>query len=191
MAAYPPETPPVFRPQQAMSPMFQPAAPAAPEYMPPPAAPGQPKWLTGVAIGVIVVMIACALYWFFGRSTSTSAVIEAPAAKPGAAGETPLQKYIEITGLRFGPQSKGVQVTFVLINHSDSDVVGLAGTATIVAKTENGGEEPIGTVNIQTSMAAQSSKELTLPLNTKLKLMEMPDWQNAKVTVKITSPAGA
>jgi hypothetical protein len=69
--------------------------------------------------------------------------------------------------------------------------VGLAGIATIVAKTENGGEEPIGTVNIQTSMGAQSSKELTLPVNTKLKLMEMPDWQNAKVTVKITSPAGA
>lgn len=172
--------------------MFQPAPPAAPEYMPPPAAPGQPKWLTGVAIGVIVVMIGCALYWFFGRPTSTSAVIEAPvAAQPGAAGENPLQKYIEITGLRFGPQSKGVQVTFVLINHSDSDVVGLAGTATIMAKTEKGGEEPIGTVNIQTSMGAQSSKELTLPLNTKLKLMEMPDWQNAKVTVKITSPAGA
>jgi hypothetical protein len=40
-------------------------------------------------------------------------------------------------------------------------------------------------------MPAQSSKELTLPFTTKLKLMEMPDWQNVTVTVKITSPPGA
>ena len=158
--------------------------------MPPPSAP-YPKWVTGVAIGIIVVLVGGALYWFFGRSPSTSAVIVAPAAQPGAATENPLQKFIEVSGLRFGPQEKGVQVTFVLINHSDSDLVGLAGTATVLAKAENGTDETVGTVDFQTSMPAQSSKELTLPLNTKLKLMEMPDWQNAKATVKITSPPGA
>ena len=136
-------------------------------------------------------MVVGALYWFFGRSQSTSAVIEAPAAKPAAATENPLEKYIEVTGLRFGPQTKGVQVTFLLVNHSDSDVVGLTGTATVLAKTSTAQEEQVGTVDFQTSMPAQSSKELTLPLNTKLKLMEMPDWQNAKATVKITSPPGA
>jgi hypothetical protein len=143
-----------------------------------------------VAIGVMVVLLGGALYWFFLRSPSTSAVIEAPATKAGAA-ENPLQKYIEVNGLRFGSQAKGVQVTFVLINHSDSDIIGLTGTATVLAKTDKAEETPVGTVDFQTSMPAQSSKELTLPLTTKLKLMEMPDWQNVAVTVKITSPPGA
>jgi hypothetical protein len=173
-----------------MSPMFQEPPPQAPQYsVPPPSAPPS-KWLMGVAIGVLVVIVVLALYWFFGRSPSTSAVIEAP-AKSGAPTENPLQKYIEVNGLRFGSQAKGVEVTFVLINHSDSDIIGLTGTATVLAKTDKAQEEPVGTVDFQTSMPAQSSKELTLPFTTKLKLMEMPDWQNVTVTVKITSPPGA
>ena len=188
--AAPPEAPPTFRPQP-MSPMFQAPPEQAPLYAVPPPNTRPPTWLMVVAIGVIVVLFAGGLYWFFGRAPSTSAVIEAPAAKPGAATENPLQKYIEVEGLRFGPQTKGVQVTFVVINHSDSDIIGLTGTATVLAKTDKAQEEPVGTVDFQTSMPAQSSKELTLPFNTKLKLMEMPDWQNVTVTVKITSPPGA
>jgi hypothetical protein len=171
-----------------MSPMFQPAAPA--QYLPPPPNNRPPSWLTGVAIAVIVAIAGLALYWFFGRGPATSAVIETP-AKPVAAGENPLQKYIEVTGLRFSSTSKGVQVAFVVINHSDSDVVGLTGTATVSAHTDKGLDEPVGTVKFQTSMPAQSSKELLLPFETKKKLMELPDWQNVGVKVEITSPPGA
>jgi hypothetical protein len=171
--------------------MFQPAAPAPPQYLPPPPNNQPPGWLTGVAVAVIVAIVGLALYWFFGRSPATSAVIETPAAKPGAAGENPLQKYIEVTGVRFSSMSKGVQVAFIVINHSDSDVVGLTGTATISAHSDKGPDEPVGTVKFQTSMPAQSSKELQLPLETKKKLMELPDWQNVAVKVEITSPPGA
>jgi hypothetical protein len=145
----------------------------------------------GVALVVILAVVGGAIYWFFGRPQPGSAVIEAPAAKPGATGENPLQKYIEVAGLRFSPMSKGVQVAFLLVNHSDSDVVGLTGTATVVARTDSGQEQPVGSVKFQTSMPAQSSKELQLPFDTKLKLMEMPDWQNVSVKVQITSPPGA
>ena len=140
---------------------------------------------------ILFVALGGGAYWLFGpRSATTSAVIEAPAAKTDAK-ENPLQKYIEVSGLRFGPMSKGVQVTFLLINHSDSDVVGLTGTATIFAHADKGDDEQVGTVDFQLSMPAQSSKELTLPLNTKLKLVDMPDWQNAKAKVLVTSPPGA
>jgi hypothetical protein len=168
--------------------MFQPPPAQAPRYAVPPPSTRPPVWLMAVAIGVIVVLGGGALYWFFGRPSSTSAVIEAPKT---AATDNPLQKYIEVNGLRFGSQAKGIQVTFVLINHSDSDIIGLTGTATVLAKTDKAQEEPVGTVDFQTSMSAQSSKELTLPFTTKLKLMEMPDWQNVTLTVKITSPPGA
>jgi hypothetical protein len=171
--------------------LFQTPAPEAPQYSVP-QPPGTPKWLLGVSAGVIVVIVVLALYWFFGRSQTTSAVIETPAAaKTAAAGENPFQKFIEVTGVRFSPDAKGVQVAFDIINHSDSDVVGLTGTATIFAKTNDGQQTAIGTVKFQTSMAAQGSKEMLLPFDTKLKLMEMPDWQNVAVKVEITGPPGA
>ena len=70
-------------------------------------------------------------------------------------------------------------------------VVGLTGNATLWGRTQKSEEDAVGTVAFQTSMAAQTSKELTLPFTTKHKLMEMPDWQNVTVDVQITSPSGA
>lgn len=152
---------------------------------------GPPKWLLGVAAAVIVVIVGGGLYWFFGRPQTTSAVIDAPAAAATPAGVNPLQKNIEVTGVRFAPDSKGVEAKFVVINHSDNDVVGLSGIVTIYAKTNSGQESVVGTVNFQTSLASQASVELGLPVETKLKLVDMPDWQNTSVKVQITGPSGA
>jgi hypothetical protein len=145
-----------------------------------------PTWLMAVLFAVGFVALGYGAYTLFGQhGSTTSAVLETPKAAPT---ENPAQKYIEVSGVRFSAMSKGVQVAFVLINHSDSDIVGLAGTATIFAKTDKGDETPVGTIDFQTSMPAQSSKEMQLPLTTKMKLMEMPDWQNVDVKVKITGP---
>jgi hypothetical protein len=148
-----------------------------------------PTWLMTVLFAVGFAALGYGAYMLFGsHASTTSAVIETPAAKPGAPTENPAQKYIEVSGLRFSPMTKGVQVAFVLINHSDSDIVGLAGTATIFAKTDKGDETQVGTIDFQTSIPAQASKEMQLPFTTKMKLMEMPDWQNVDVKVKITGP---
>jgi len=188
--AAPPEEPATFRPPKPVtSPLFAEPDQAAPQYAVPPPA-GHPKWLLGIAIAVIVVVVGGGLYWFFGRPQSTSAVIvnQAPATP---AGENPLQKYIEISGIRFGPDAKGVKVAFIVTNHSDSGLADLAGIATIFAKTDTGQQVQVGTVKFETGIDAQGSKELTLPLDTKMKLVEMPDWQNASAKVQITSPSGA
>jgi hypothetical protein len=148
-----------------------------------------PTWLMALLFAVGFVGLGYGAYTLFGQhGSTTSAVIEAPAAKPGAPTENPAQKYIEVAGVRFSSMSKGVQIGFVLINHSDSDIVGLTGTATVFAKTDKGDETPVGTVDFQTSMPAQSSKDMVLPFTTKMKLMELPDWQNVDVKVKITGP---
>jgi hypothetical protein len=192
-AALPPEAPPVFRPQQATSPMFQPSPSQPSRYAPPPP-PRNPPWLTGVAIAVLVVMVAGAGYWFFGRPQATSAVSESPSASVTAstvAGENPVNKFVEVAGVRFSPMTKGIQIAFVVINHADQDLVGLKGSATIVAKTSKGEEITLGSVKFETAMGARTSKELTLPFDTKKKLVDMPDWQNVSVKVQITSPTGS
>ena len=140
-------------------------------------------------------MFAGAIYWFFGRSQPTSAVAETPAATapPPAATATGnvVERFVEVTGVRFEPITKGIVVKFVVVNHSDQDLVGLTGSANITAKTNTGGEVPVGTVKFQTSLAAHASQELTLPFETKKKMVDMPDWQNVGVKVTITSPSGA
>jgi hypothetical protein len=188
--------------------MFQPAppppqqpqyAPPQPQYAPPPPqyAPPLPRgiqlptWLMALLFAAGFLLLLGGVYWYVNSQHNSSAVIDTTAAKPAAPKENPVQKYIEVTGIRFAGSSKGPVVSFVVVNHSDSDLVGLSGNVKVWGLTQKAEEDPVGTFTFQTSMPAQSSKELTLPFTTKLKLMELPDWQNVKVGVEITAPSGA
>jgi hypothetical protein len=117
--------------------------------------------------------------------------VESPAAKPGAK-TNPLQKYIEVSGLRFVLDAKKqtTMAKFVIVNHSEADISGLAGNVTIWGRTQKSEEDAQGTFSFSTNMAPYESKELTVPLNTKRKIYELADWQNITTDVQITAPAG-
>jgi hypothetical protein len=160
-----------------------------PQYAPRPRGRLQlPTWLLALLFACAIVGVGGGAIWLFtgGSGSKATAVIETPVSK-----ENPVQKYIEITGLRFAPTTKGVAVSFVVVNHSDSDLVNLAGTVKVWGLTQKKEEDPVGTFTFQTAMAAQTSKELQMPFATKLKMVELPDWQNVKVDVQITAPPGA
>ena len=195
---YPPQQyPPQQYPPQQYPPQQYPQPPyGQPQYAPPygqprPHAFQMPTWLMAMLFALGFVVVGGGIFWIAtGNSQSApkpAATVESPAAKPGSS-TNPLQKYVEVTGVRFIKASKGVNVTFVLINHADSDLVGLAGNVTIWGRTQKSEEDAVGTFNFQTSMPGNSSKELTMPLTTKLKMMQMPDWQNVTVDVQITAP---
>src|SRR5664279_2017641 len=98
-----------------------PAAPVAPpRQFPPPRGGGihMPTWLMAMLFALGFVAVGGGVFWFinYQRSQKPSAVVESPAAKPGAK-QNPLQKFIEVTGVRFGGSSKGVTITFLLVNH--------------------------------------------------------------------------
>jgi len=177
--------PPVYQPSQAQSPLFAPP-PAAP---PPAQRQGThlPTWLLTVLFAVLFVGLGGGAYWFFTRTPKPSTTVESSAAKPGAP-QHPYQKYVEITGVRFVLDKNKIDVRFLVVNHSDSDMVGLGGNATLWARTQKSEEDPVGTFTFQTSMGGGESKELTMPLQTKLKPMELPDWQNITVDLQITAP---
>jgi hypothetical protein len=152
-----------------------------------------PTWLMAILFALLFVGVGGGIFWFISSQhaqTTPTATVESPAAKPGSA-TNPLQKYIEITGVRFDKATKGVVVKFVVVNHSDSDLVGLAGNVTIWGRTQKSEEDAVGTFTFQATLPAQTSRELTMPLTTKLKMMQMPDWQNVTVDVQITAPTGA
>ncbi len=195
----PPQTqqapPPGYYPPQ---PLVQPAQP----YYAPPAAPAHglnmPVWLMtilvalavgGVLIGVI--SLVSGNRGSAGNGPAPIAAVESPAAKPGAR-TNPLQKYIEVAGVRFvtDAKKKTTMAKFVLINHSPADISGLAGNVTIWGRTQKSEEDAQGTFSFNTTLAPFESKELSVPLNTKRKIYELADWQNITTDVQITAPTG-
>ena len=211
---------PYYQPQQApppgpqyYAPPPQQQAPPPPQYYQPPPQPPQyypkqpqgnlfarmPAWLLTILFALGIGGIIFGLYSVLqsgkpttaaGNGPAPTAAVESPAAKPGAK-PNPLQKQIEISGVRFSQDAKKkTLVTFMVTNHSTAEITGLAGNVTIWGRTQKSEEDAQGTFTFTTDLAPFQSKEMSAPLNSKLKIYELPDWQNITTDIQITSPAG-
>ncbi len=189
--------PPYTPPQPVYAPPPQAAAPQQPAYPVPirPASPGLPTWLMAIVFAFAFLGIAIAGYWGISyrrgqTSAAPSASVENPSAKPGAKAN-PLQKYIEITGVRILEDAKKKPfVKFLVVNHSGAEITDLGGNVTVWGRTQKSEEEAAGTFAFnKVHLDPYESKELSSPLTTKLKVYELPDWQNVSTDPQITSPA--
>jgi hypothetical protein len=200
--APPPQGPQFYPPQHQPQPQHQQqyAPPqygqAMPQYYPTPRREMKmPVWLMTILFAVGIGGAVFGIYTLMstnraqtGSGPAPTAAVESPAAKPGSKAN-PLQKYIEVAGVRFTTDAKKkTQATFLLINHSEADISGLAGNVTIWGRTKKSEEDAVGTFNFSTNLPPFGSKELTVPVNTKLKIYELPDWQNVTTDVQITAP---
>jgi hypothetical protein len=177
---------------------YAPAQHAQPSYGPP-RLPSMnlPVWALTIMFALAVGGVVSGIYWLLqggkaqtGTGPAPTAAVENPAAKPGAK-PNPLQKYIEVSGVRFVQNAKKkTEARFVLINHSEADISGLAGNVTIWGRTRKSEEDAQGSFSFNTNLGPFESKELTVPMDTKLKIYELPDWQNVTTDVQITAPAG-
>ena len=195
-----PQTQPQAQPPQPYYPQQpQPQAPP-PGYYPMPSEPGRklnlPVWLMTVifAVGIVGVVFGIVSLLSTNRGSEGNgpapiAAVESPAAKPGAKTNS-FQKYIEVAGVRFvlDAKKKNTMAKFVLINHSETDIDGLAGNVTIWGRTQKSEEDAQGTFTFTTTLGPFESKELSVPLNTKRKIYELGDWQNLTTDVQITAP---
>ena len=172
------------------------APPQQPYYMqPPPPRSGMPTWLLTIVFSLAFVGLGAAVYWaieHFREGGSPVAASEKTVAPPGKTGAraNPYQKYVEVTGVRlFQDPKKHVAARFVVVNHSESEMADLAGTVDIRGRTAKEGEEPVGTFKFRIpSMGPNESREVTEPVETKLKVYELPDWQNIDARVHVTAP---
>jgi hypothetical protein len=178
-----------------LAPPLEPETPPVPQAPPPvpPRRRGLPVWLATVLSALAIAGIVAGVYWIVnshGRSGRLTTAEESPGAKPGAP-VSAIQKFIEVSSIRFleDPKSKDkVLVKFVLTNHSEAELNGLAGNVTIWASTGRSEEDAEGTFEFTTSLKGNESKELTAPLAGKKKIYELPDWQNMTSDVQITAP---
>jgi hypothetical protein len=79
----------------------------------------------------------------------------------------------------------------VIVNHSGADLTGLSGNVTVWGRTQTSEEEAAGTFSFTTDLKPFDSRDLTAPLNTKLKMIELPDWQNVSTDIQITAPSAS
>jgi hypothetical protein len=126
----------------------------------------------------------------FGRTnTAEKAGLENPANPSQQKVSNPLQKYVEVVGIRLLSENKKPVAKFVVVNHSTGEIPGLEANVTLWASTSRSEEDSIGSFSFRLdSLGPGESHELTEPLKTKLKMYELPDWQNATADLQITSP---
>jgi hypothetical protein len=164
-----------------------------PQHAAPPAHAGVPTWLLTLLFAFAFLGVGAGVYfvvhYFRGGTQAASTPVESVPAK-NQAKPNPLQKYVEVSGLRFveTPQHE-TEARFVVVNHSGADITDLAGTVNIWGRTAKAEEEAAGTFNFKLeSLKPYESKDAVAPLTTKLKAYELPDWQNVTTAVQITSP---
>ena len=192
-----PAPPPQPPPPPAVAQPYYP--PAQPQPQPPPRAvgPGRfvlPVWLLTVVFALAFVGLVGGIYWIVqvarggSQSSTPSTSVESRAAKSGAKAN-PLQRYIEVAGVRFVQDAKkNTMAKFLLINHSEADFSILAGNVTIWGRTQKSEEDAEGSFSFTTNLGPLESKELSAPVASKLQIYEMPDWQNVTLDLQITAP---
>jgi len=151
----------------------------------------------GVLSAVLFLAVGAALFFGIKRfsgsgeaSASTSSPLEAKSAPAASKKTNTLQKYVEVVGMRLTESSgKKPEIHFLIVNHSGAEIADLAADVNLWARTAKSDEEAVGTFSFKlASLGAYESKDLTVPLNTKLKVYELPDWQNLTAELQITSP---
>jgi hypothetical protein len=139
------------------------------------------------------VGLGAGIYWLVGymHAPKPSTTVESPAAKPGTRTH-PLQKYIEVSGVRFVENGKKQpEVRFLVTNHSPAEIDGLTANVTLWGRTQKSEEEAAGTFDFKADLKPWESKDLSTKLTSKLKIYELPDWQNVSTDVQITAPGAA
>lgn len=128
-------------------------------------------------------------YQRFGAGKAGFTGGEVPAAALKAKGNNPLQKYVEVVGIRLTQDSKKkTQARFIAVNHGSAELNDLTANVTLWASTSRSEEDSVGTFTFKiNSLGPNEAKEITTPLKTKLKVYELPDWQNMTAEVQLTS----
>ena len=151
-------------------------------------------WLMVVGSALAFLLVIGAIYYgvehFGSTNPAEKAGLENPANASKQKVSNPLQKYLEVVGIRMMTENKKPVAKFLVVNHSGAEITHLEASVTLWASTSRSEEDSVGSFSFSLpAIGADSSKELTEPLKTRLKMYELPDWQNATAEIQITSPA--
>lgn len=185
---------PEAAPADAPAPPPQPTP--APAAVSRPAAPGMPTWLLSIVFAIVFLALGLGAYWVVqrlragGQPAAPAATLENVNGKTAKGKPHPLQKFIEVTGVRLIQSAKKqTEARFLVVNHSAAEISEMSANVSIWGRTNKSEEEAVGAFAFSVkNLGPYESKEMTVPVNTKLKTYELPDWQNVASEVQITAP---
>jgi hypothetical protein len=139
-----------------------------------------------VAAALIILGLTVVLVRESGRAVPAKSAA-APAdkvASPSAASQSdPVFRNLELTGLRLTEDARHKPlVQFVLVNHSEADL-GTVSAKVNLSGAKGSSQEPVGTFAFKASLGPYESKDIKAPLDTKLRVYEMPDWQYLRTEI--------
>lgn len=150
---------------------------------------GSRTWILGILTGIAVVVVGLTVFALIRSSRA------APEAKPAAASAqsiaalerppigsgvqlNPAFKDLELTGFRLTEDAKQrPQLQFVVVNHSGADLGEIKARVNLRAANLKAEDPPVGTVAFAVSLGPYEAKDLKAPIDTKLRVYELPDWQ--------------
>ena len=152
-----------------------------------------PTWLMSLlfAIGFLVVGFGVyyTIQYLSNRPTAAAKAVVNNAVAARNKTSSPLQKFIEVIGIRLMQDSSHkLQARFVVVNHATTELSDVTANVTLWASTAKSEEDPAGAFSFKIPhLGANESKELSAPFTTKLKIYELPDWQNLTADVQINA----
>ncbi|MGD0199695.1 MAG: hypothetical protein ABSD27_02980 [Bryobacteraceae bacterium] len=140
-----------------------------------------PWWFLALMIAGAFIAVGLLVMLLQQRGTapppqpSPSVALETPG--PVTAAASPELRDIELTGLRLTEDTqKKAFVQFVVVNHSGLGLGRVAATVHLKAVARQA-QETVGTFSFETTLGPYEAKDLKVPLATKLRVYELPDWQ--------------
>ncbi|HOL70937.1 MAG TPA: hypothetical protein PLA43_06575 [Bryobacteraceae bacterium] len=115
---------------------------------------------------------------------AASPAFETPAVQQAAAQINPAFRHVELTGLRLTEEKRRVVLQFVLVNHSAMDLGELSGKVDLKSLKADPADPPVGTFEFKTSLGPYEAKDLKVPVDTKLRAYELPDWQFLRAEIR-------
>jgi len=155
-----------------------------------------PGWLVTILVAMGLAAAAAGGYYWLKRPKTADEAPPASAAtvpmesptQPGAVAGAPhrLAKYIEVAGIRIIEEKKKPRIKCLLVNHSQAELGEVSGTVSL--RAGNGSSAPISVFPFKvTSLGPWESREIEAPLETTLRVYEIPDWQFLRAEVRLTS----
>jgi hypothetical protein len=147
----------------------------------------------GVGFAVAFIVVLGGVYFGiqkFGTTPAQKAGVENPRNPSKQKVSNPLQKWVEVVGVRLVAENKKPTAQFVVVNHSGREINDMAASVTLWASDSRSEEDAVGTFKFSLpSLRSNEAKDLSSPLQTKMKMYELPDWQNMTAEITITSAA--
>ena len=158
-----------------------------------------PGWLLALLSAIGFLALGFAGFTAYTRLSGGSAPAarstpppdQSKAAAPATAATNVLLDYIEVTGFRVvEDSSERVNVRFVVVNHAQAPIVDLAGEVTLRPTTAKpGAGNAVGSFTFRLpEIAPLEIRDMTAPLDSKLRVYELPDWEFLRADLKLTTP---